>query len=247
MTLYRYVKARPHHRGHKPNIFLGILSLGLGLGIITYITIPFIGFYAANPTAQTQIAYPIPDDEIIAAHPGVLGASSDSTLRVPVTVAIDADGFSYFKTDFTPHPSPVDSFLISIPSLDILQANVKVNSTNFDKAIGHFPGTALPGEVGNSFLTGHSVLPQFFSERNYKSIFSNLPRLRFGDEFVIEFDGRKQTYAIEKTRVVEPNNISVLNPPDQFGRYVTLMTCVPPGLNTKRLVVTGRLKSESAI
>lgn len=247
MTLYRYVKSRPRHRSRVPNVLFGSVALMVGLGIIAYVTLPFVGFYVSNPTSSAETAYPIPSDEIIAAHPGVLGTSTQSTTRIPVTVATDIDGFSYFQTDFTPHQSPVKDFLISVPRLEIHQAEVLVNSTNFDKAIGHFPGTALPGEVGNSFLTGHSVLPQFFSEKNYKSIFSNLPKLRFNDEFVIEYNGRKQTYAVEKTRVVEPDNISVLNPPDGFGRYVTLMTCVPPGLNTKRLVVTGRLKSDLPI
>ncbi len=247
MTLYRYVKARPRHQSKFPSLVVGGSALLLGLGIIGYVTIPFIGFYASNPTGEVITANPVPADEIIAAHPGVLGTSSQTTTRVPVTIATDEDGFSYFKTDFTPHESPVKSFVITIPSLDIFQAEVKVNSTEFDKAIGHFPGTSLPGEIGNAFLTGHSVLPQFFSEKNYKSIFSNLPKLRFNDEFIIEYNGRKQTYAVEKTRVVEPENISVLNPPDPYGRYVTLMTCVPPGLNTKRLVVTARLKSDQSI
>ena len=247
MTLYRYVKSRPRRSSKMPSLVLGGFALVVGLGIIAYVTLPFIGFYASNPTEEIATAYPIPVDEIIAAHPGVLGASSQTTTHIPVTVATDSDGFSYFRTDFTPHESPVDSFVITIPKLDIFQAEVKVNSTDFDKNIGHFPGTALPGEVGNSFLTGHSVLPQFFSEKNYKSIFSNLPKLRFNDEFTIEYNGRKQTYAVEKTRIVEPETISVLNPPDAFGKYVTLMTCVPPGLNTKRLVITARLKSDQPI
>ena len=248
MTLYRYVKSRPgHHKSKGFSVILGSLAFLGGLSVIAYVTLPFIGFYASNPTVSKETANPIPVDEIIAAHAGVLGTSTQDTTRIPVSVVTDTDGFSYFKTDFTPHQSPVKQFLITIPKLKIHQAEVLVNSTDFNKAIGHFPGTALPGEVGNAFLTGHSVLPQFFSEKNYKSIFSNLPKLRFNDEFVIEYDGRKQVYAIEKTRIVEPENISVLNPPDPFGRYVTLMTCVPPGLNTKRLVITARLKSDQPI
>ena len=33
----------------------------------------------------------------------------------------------------------------------------------------------------------------------------------------------------------------VLNPPDNKGRYITLMTCYPPGLNFKRLIVLGKM------
>jgi LPXTG-site transpeptidase (sortase) family protein len=40
---------------------------------------------------------------------------------------------------------------------------------------------------------------------------------------------------------VDPKDVSVINPPDGSGRYLTLMTCVPPGFNAKRLIVLAKL------
>ena len=53
--------------------------------------------------------------------------------------------------------------------------------------------------------------------------------------------GGEFTYKVLGIRVVDPKDTSVTLPPDGVGRYISLMTCVPPGLNTKRLVVLGKM------
>ena len=103
----------------------------------------------------------------------------------------------------------------------------------------HLPGSALPGEKGNIFISGHSALNRFFSLKN--ALFANLLDLRKGDEIVVERLGVKYRYEVYELKVVDPGNTSVINAPDSVGRYISLMTCVPPGLNFKRLVVLGKM------
>jgi sortase A len=89
-------------------------------------------------------------------------------------------------------------------------------------------------------IIGHSVLPQFFDPKNYLSIFSTLPRLRPGDDFFISYDGIQYRYVVEDMVEVDPTNFTVLE--QRFDdAFATLITCVPPGLKTKRLAVRARL------
>lgn len=149
-----------------------------------------------------------------------------------------------------PSPSPpvsgfdrktfISEFTLSIPKLKINEAKVKVDSENFDNFLALFPGTALPGEEGNAFISGHSVLPQFFNPKDYKKIFSTLPQLEKGDEVLVNIAGVEYRFLVESKKVVNPDDVSALAPPAP-GKYLTLMTCVPPGTSLKRLVVVCKL------
>ena len=65
--------------------------------------------------------------------------------------------------------------------------------------------------------------------------------LKKGDQIIIETFASKFIYEVIGIKVVDPNDLSIINAPEQQGRYVSLMTCVPPGLNFKRLVVLGKM------
>ncbi len=114
-----------------------------------------------------------------------------------------------------------------------------VDSNDLSQGLILLPGAALPGEKGNVFISGHSALPIF--SKNQKALFANLPNVKIGDNITLTALGSKFTYRVTDIKVVAPEDISVINPPDEVGRYISLMTCVPPGFNTKRLVVIGKL------
>jgi len=137
-------------------------------------------------------------------------------------------------------------FYLYIPRLGIHNARVRTESLDFNprEYLGHYLGTVLPGEVGNTFIYGHSAVRLFYNPRNYKTIFSTLPDLRKGDEIVIDYQDRLFSYTVEYIKVLEPEQVDPLasvSPPSLQRSYVTLMTCVPPGLDTKRLLVVARL------
>ncbi len=162
---------------------------------------------------------------------GVLGVSiQNSSGDFPLFI-------SYAKRET---PKLYDSFQISIPSIDIQNESVMVDSNDINSGLIHLPGTALPGEKGNVFVTGHSALP-FLVKSTKKAVFAALPDVEKGDKINVIADGVALDYEVYAIKVVDPTDVSVINPPDQMGRFITLMTCVPPGLNTKRLIVIGKL------
>src|SRR6266498_3038452 len=140
------------------------------------------------------------------------------------------DNFSSFVSTLKRETIPnFSQFSLSIPKLNINKAQVGVDINDLDEALAHLPGSALPGERGNVFISGHSALSRFFNLK--KAVFENLTALKKGDQIEIEVLGVKYTYEVEQLKVVNPNDLSVINPPEQQGRYFSLMTCVPPGLN----------------
>lgn len=207
-----------------------LLFLGMGIFLLVQVVMPFISFKIWEAVVYTQqnvaLASPVPDNK------SVLGVSIENKDNFPVIAS------NLKRTT----PAPNEDFTISIPSIKLADAKVLVDDNNFDTHLSHLPGSALPGEKGNVFISGHSSLPQFFKPDNYKTIFSKLPDIKKGAVINVEAGGQKYEYIVKGLTVVDPQETWVINPPDQSGRYLSLMTCVPPGLYIKRLVVLAELK-----
>jgi sortase A len=96
-------------------------------------------------------------------------------------------------------------------------------------AVGHHKGTALPGDTGNVVLSGHISSPR---EGN---VFNKLPKVEVGDGVVVGTADRQYLYVVVETKVVTPDAVEVLDPTDQA--ILTMLTCVPDGIYSHRLVV----------
>lgn len=108
------------------------------------------------------------------------------------------------------------------------------------KSLIQYPQTALPGQLGNTVIFGHSVLPQFFNPKSYLTIFSTLHKLKQGDEILVDFDNIHYKYKVEEMFEIQPTDLSVLE--QRFNnRTLTLITCSPPGTYLRRLVIKSNL------
>ena len=136
----------------------------------------------------------------------------------------------------------VKFFTISIPKLKIESATIAVGGEDLSKSLIQFPGTALPGKIGNSVIFGHSILPIFYDPKNYLAIFSILYKLEKKDLVYIDYDGISYKYEVEDMFEVKPDDIQILEQ-DSSSSYLTLVTCTPPGdpRKPKRLIVRARL------
>lgn len=133
-------------------------------------------------------------------------------------------------------------FYVTIPKLKIEKALAETNSTNLspESSLGHYKGSALPGQTGNTFIYGHSVLSWFFNPKNYKTIFSTLDKLETGDEIIINYNNKDYKYKVEYEEVLKPTNINPLaeyKPKYLNESTLTLMTCWPAGTRNNRLLV----------
>ena len=102
------------------------------------------------------------------------------------------------------------------------------------KGIGHLQGSSLPvgGESTHSILTGHRGLPQ-------SKLLTRLDELEEGDYFFFHVLDETLAYQVTEIQVVKPEAVSVLK--IQEGQdLASIITCTPYGLNTHRLIVTGK-------
>ncbi len=136
----------------------------------------------------------------------------------------------------TPRPalgSVVGRIVISEAEVDAV-ALEGIDAKTLKRAVGHFPGTALPGERGNASFAAHR-----------DSFFRGLRRVVVGQEVEIETPYAIHSYRIEETRVVEPTQVDVIDP--RGGRQLTLITCYPfdyVGAAPQRFVVHARWLGE---
>lgn len=150
------------------------------------------------------------------------------------------DNFPAFVSSLTRATQPnYTEFRLTVPRLKLDQSTVYVDNNDLAKGLSQLPGSTMPGEKGNVFISGHSALSPLLGVKF--APFAKLVDLKKGDEIFIEAANSKFTYKVVEIKVVDPGDLSVIAPPDNQGRYISLMTCVPPGLNLKRLVVLGKM------
>ena len=104
---------------------------------------------------------------------------------------------------------------------------------------GHLPGSALPGGLGNTVISGHRT--------TYLAPFNRLDELQPGDAVVLETRAAWFTYTVTGDQVVHPTAVEVTFPvpgrPDATPteHLLTLTTCNPKYSASTRLIVRGIL------
>ena len=102
--------------------------------------------------------------------------------------------------------------------------------------------SAMPGEIGNFAVSGHSAGNIYDTRSRYKFIFSGLTRMEAGDMIYVDYNGSRYSYRVQGAVEVEPTNVQELanisrNNPGK--PMITLITCTPLGTSRYRLLVYG--------
>lgn len=136
-----------------------------------------------------------------------------------------------------PIPIPADSYApetvveigrIQIPAIGLDQSLFDgVTLHNIDRGPSHWPGTAMPGQPGNTVVAGHRI--------TNTHPFRNLDSLVGGDEVIFEVGGTRSVYHVVDSLTVRPDDVWIANQtPAATG---TLYACHPPGSQAYRFVI----------
>lgn len=109
------------------------------------------------------------------------------------------------------------------------------DSNTMNKGFWHFPTSVYPGQKGNSVIIAHRYLKM----PPAKDTFFNLDKVKGGDTVSISQDGAVYNYIVSEVKVVEKNDISVIQDSSEY--QLTLITCTPLWSSDQRLVVIGKL------
>lgn len=124
--------------------------------------------------------------------------------------------------------------IIKIPKIDLKVAvGEGIDNNTLKYAVGHFEGTAMPGEKGNFAVAGHRSY-------TYSEYFNRLDELNIGDDITVKTKKGEFTYRVYEKKVVEPTEVSVLD--KTKDATITLVTCTPIRVATHRLIIKGKLQ-----
>jgi sortase A len=102
-----------------------------------------------------------------------------------------------------------------------------IDERTLRRAVGHIPGTPLPGQPGNVAIAGHR-----------DTFFRALRNVRRDDEITLTTLNGSYRYLVDSAQVVAPQDTRVLD--DSGERILTLVTCYPfyfVGPAPKRFIV----------
>ena len=105
--------------------------------------------------------------------------------------------------------------VLRIPKIHLEVAVLRgTDDFTLNRAVGHIDDTALPGTDGNSGIAGHR-----------DGFFRGLKDIALDEVIELETLRGKELYRVERTWVVDPEDVTVLDPTPT--RSLTLVTCYP--------------------
>lgn len=135
-----------------------------------------------------------------------------------------------------PEPAPSNPYAatpeirhgqLEIPAIGLSQPLFEgVTLTSINRGPSHWPGSAMPGEVGNVVVAGHRT--------TYTKPFWSLNELVPGDELIFTIDGERIVYRLDRIEIVHPNDIHIID--QTHARTATLFACHPRGSARQRIV-----------
>lgn len=132
-----------------------------------------------------------------------------------------------------PTQGPQQATRIVIPAIGIDAVVSQGDSwEQLKRGVGQRIGTPDPGQNGNLVLSAHNDI--------YGEIFRRLDELQPGDEVQLYTASAIFTYIVTGTRVVEPMEVSVMDPTPHPS--ITLISCYPYLIDNLRIVVFADLQ-----
>jgi large repetitive protein len=158
----------------------------------------------------------------------IYGTSSSARVQVP---ALPDTGFAPGRVTSLPQQpaekpyASLDKLRLQIPAIgvNIPIVGVPASAESWDltwlsNEAGYLEGTAYPTWNGNSGITAH-----VYDANGSPGPFVNLNKLKWGDQAIIEMNGRKYVYEVRENIKTFAGDLSVLRHEEQ--PWLTLITC----------------------
>lgn len=117
---------------------------------------------------------------------------------------------------------------ISIPKIDVEMTMYEgIRLSTLERGPGHWPGSAMPGQVGNVVVGGHRV--------SSHAVFRHVDQLAAGDEIVFEDETGRHVYLVRDVQIIDPYDVWIVDPTET--PTATLFACHPPGSTAQRIAI----------
>lgn len=172
-------------------------------------------------TTTTSTAPPLPTTVV----------APTTTTVLPSPPRVSGGAVAPPRNAYAPEPI-VEIGRIRIPKIGLDHKVMHgISMRNIDQGPSHWPGTAMPGEVGNTVFMGHRVT----QTRPFRRIDELVP----GDEILFDIGGVQSRYVVSGFEIVTPDRLDIVNPTPTAT--ATIFACHPPGSAKYRYVVRADL------
>src|SRR3954449_6332008 len=214
-----------------------LVTVGLLLLLFVAYQLWGTGLYTAQ--AQNDLR-----DQFEQAQRATATTTTSPTATTPTTTTTADDPVVPTTTTLAPFAAPPEGEVVArigIPKVGLDKYVVEgVDVADLRKGPGHYPSTQMPGHEGNSAIAGHRT--------TYEAPFGDLDQLANGDDIRLTTVQGDFRYKITQIRVVDPSEVSVLDPSPDPARpghelaTLTLTTCNPKYSAAERLIVRAQLE-----
>lgn len=190
---------------------------------------------ASGGAAATTEAELAADDDPVLVAPSTTSAPTTTaapTTSAPATTTPPTVVVALPTPAPPPEPRAQEPYVelgrLQIPKIGVdttLLQGISLNT--LDLGPGHWPGTALPGQIGNTVVAGHRT--------SHNKIFRHLDQLVAGDEVIFTTADGTFTYLVRETTIVKPDAMYIID--QTVAPTATLFACHPPGSTRERIVV----------
>ncbi len=178
-------------------------------------------------------------------NPALRASTTQANAPTPTTAALSPVSVANGVRLPVPEELPLDAYgeapeqvigRISVPRLGVDEPlHQGMTLTVINRGPSHWPGTALPGEMGNVVIAGHRT--------TFSKPFAELDTLQPGDEIVYTMSTGVFRYRVTGTEVVDDEALEIA---DQTPAHTTtLFACHPPGSAAYRIVAYAQLVDEA--
>jgi len=187
---------------------------------------------AAGGGVLAAEAFPAEDDgeAVVAAQPVVLDVEPIALVATTLIDTLRADLLVPEDAPANPRaPTPaIHHGQLEIPSIGLSQPFFEgITLTAIDRGPSHWPGTAMPGELGNMVIAGHRT--------TRTRPFWDLDLVQPGAELIFTMvNGDRFVYTLDRTEVVDDEAIHIID--QEYGYKATLFGCHPKGSAAQRIV-----------
>jgi sortase A len=219
----------------------GVGKVLIVLGLLMFAFVAYQLWGTGIEYAQAQNRLDDEFEELLAAP-----TSTSTSVAAPETTTTVAGRPNRTPTTTTAPPPTVPPFdpgdaiaRIEIPSIGVDAVVVAgVEPDDLKKGPGHYEGTPMPGQFGNSAIAGHRT--------TYGQPFYRLDEVAVGDEIVLTTVQGRFVYRATGSEVVEPEQSEVVATTDPTVATLTLTTCTPRYTASQRLVVHADLDLDAS-
>jgi sortase A len=214
--------------------FAEIVTLVVGLALTGFYGLARWDGYRSSRAAIRQF------EAKATAHPAAEVAGFKRALPLPEAAKTDFSLWSRaraiaYRRSLAENPGPAIAIL-RIPKLRLtMPVFAGTSELALNRGAGWIPGTAPPGQAGNTGIAGHR-----------DGFFRGLKDVGRGDAVTLTASDGTETYVVDRIKIVGPKDVAVLRP--GTGDSLTLVTCYPfyyVGSAPKRYVVEASLQREA--